>query len=253
MDFQLRLMRIEEFNRLAELHSQSEIEKVARVAFYLSENKDQNEFEVGEVSSLLVALGYAQPNEARLKEKIRKSRIFVKASKADRFRLSISAKHGLRQKLPDINESEEILSDDSLIPEILLSEIRRPYLSRIAQQINSAYEHNLFDACALMMRRLLEILLIHCFEKCGIEDEAKDKDGNYLRLKTLINKAKSRKEFALSPAAKTAIDDFRELGNLSAHRITYSCRRDDIRTSRLEYRAIVEELLYKCGFKSGSS
>ena len=167
-------MRIEEFNRIADLHSRTEIEKVARLAFYLSENKDQDEFEVGEVSSLLIALGYAQPNQTRLKAKIQKSRVFVKGSKANRFRLSVTAKNSIRETLPNISESEEILSDDSLVPEILFSETRRQYLIRLAQQINAAYEHNLFDACALLMRRLLEILLIHCFEHSGLEAEAKD-------------------------------------------------------------------------------
>jgi len=246
-------MRIEEFNRISDLQSQSEVEKVALLAFYLSENKDQNEFNVGEVCNLLVALGYAQPNQTRLKEKISKSRVFVRGSAAGRLRLSIAARNQLRERLPDINESEEILSDDSLLPEILLLETRRQYLIRITQQINSAYEHNLFDACALMMRRLLEILLIHCFEHCGIADEAKDDEGNYLKLKTLINKSKSRTEIGLSPSSKKAIDDFRDLGNLSAHRIAYNCRRDDIRTVRLEYRAIVEELLYKAGLKLTAS
>lgn len=243
-------MRIEEFNRIAGLDEHSELDKVARIAFYLAENKDQDEFEVGEISSLLVALGYAHPNQTRLKGKIKKSKGFVKGSKPDRFRLSVAAKKQLRNTLPEINESEEIISDDSLLPEILLSETKRVYLSRIAQQINSTYEHNLFDACALMMRRLLEILLIHSFDYCGIGSEAKDADGNYVKLKTLINKAKSRTEIGLSPSAKSAIDEFRELGNLSAHRITYNCRRDDIRKIRLEYRAVVEELLYKAGLKS---
>lgn len=246
-------MRIEEFNRIADIEAQSELSKVARIAFYLSENKDQDDFEVGEVSSLLVALGYAQPNQNRLKGKIRKSKTFVKGSKPDRFRLSVTAKTELRKALPDINESEEILSDDSLIPEILLSETKRAYLTRIAQQINSTYEHNLFDACALMMRRLLEILLIHSFDNCGIGNEAKDANGNYVKLKTLINKAKSLRKIGLSPSAKSAIDEFRELGNLSAHRITYNCRRDDIRKIRLEYRAVIEELLYKAGLKSTGS
>jgi len=243
-------MKLEEFNRVADLASQTELQKVARLAFYLAENKDQDEFEVGEVSNLLFALGYAQPNQARLRNRLQKSNDFVKGTKTGRFRLSVRVKSRMRQIVPGINESEEILSDDSILPEILLSETRRTYLVRIAQQINSAYEHNLFDACALMLRRLLEILLIHSFKNCGIEQESKDGDGNYLRLKTLINKAKARPEIGLSPSTKQAIDDFRELGNLSAHRITYNCRRDDIRKIRLEYRAVVEELLYKAGLQA---
>ncbi len=114
----------------------------------------------------------------------------------------------------------------------------------MAQQINSAYENNLFDACALMMRRLLEILIIHCFESEGIEDQIKDSDGSYQNLKSLINKAKSKPEIKLSSDVKKDIDQFRELGNLSAHRVKYNCRRDDIRPLRLGYRAVIEELLY---------
>jgi len=95
-----------------------------------------------------------------------------------------------------------------------------------------------------MMRRLLEVLLIHCFEAAKIEDAAKDQDGNYQNLKTLINKAISRTEITISNDVKKDIDKFRELGNLSAHRVKYNCRRDDIRKDKLGYRAIVEELLY---------
>ncbi|MGV3590376.1 MAG: hypothetical protein ACO1PZ_01730 [Gammaproteobacteria bacterium] len=246
-------MKIEEFKRVAALDEKSELERAALIAFYWAENKDQNEFDVSEVGTIFVALGYAHPNKTRLKEKIRKSKAFVKGSVEGRFRLSIKERSRLKAELPDISESEEILSDDSLLPEILLAETRRGYLIRIAQQINAAYEHNLFDACSLMMRRLLEILLIQSFDQCGIGAEALDADGNYAKLKVLINKAKSRPEIGLSPSTKSAIDDFRELGNLSAHRIAYNCRRDDIRPRRMEYRAVVEELLYKAGLKPNGS
>ena len=104
-----------------------------------------------------------------------------------------------------------------------------------------------------MMRRLLEILLIHCFENANILEDIKDNDGNYQNLKTLINKAKSRPEISLSSDVKKEIDQFRELGNLSAHRMKYNCRRDDIRTKRIEYRAVIEELLYASSLvKDGS-
>jgi len=133
------------------------------------------------------------------------------------------------------------------LPEVLFIEFRRQYLIKAAQQINAAYENNLFDACSLMMRRLLEILLIHCFEAKGIEDRAKDEEGNYQNLKMLINKAKTFSEISLSNDVKKDIDSFRELGNLSAHRVKYNCRKDDIRVLRVEYRAVIEELLYVAG------
>jgi hypothetical protein len=159
----------------------------------------------------------------------------------------------LRIVIPDVLESEDVISDDSILPEILLKETGRPYLIKLAQQINSAYENNLFDACSLMMRRLLEVLLIHCFESAGIDNAVKDDDGNFKNLKTLINTAISRVEIKISNDVKKDIDKFRELGNLSAHRVKYNCRRDDIRVVRLDYRAVVEELLYASNLVKASS
>ena len=237
-------MKVEQFSTLAKLDEKKELEKVELLAFYFSENKDQAEFTVSDVCSILSSLGFANPNIGRLKANIQKSRAFVKGARKDLFKLSVKRVKKFRSEYPDLSESEEVISDDSLIPEVLFKEANRQYLLKVAQQINAAYENNLFDACALMMRRLLEILLIHCFEHAGIESDVKDPDGNYQNLKTLINKAKSRSEISLSADAKKDIDNFRELGNLSAHRVKYNCRRDDIRPQRIGYRAIVEELLY---------
>ena len=240
-------MKVEQFSSLADLVNKTEIQKVEHLAFYLLENKDQSEFTVKDLSGIIVALGFAQPNVTRLKSAVKKSSTFNKGTKADYFRLSAKALKSLREQYPNLSESEEIMSDDSLLPEVLFNEARRQYLIKAAKQINAAYENNLFDACSLMMRRLLEILLIHCFEAKGIEGRVKDEEGNYQNLKTLINKAKTFTEIPLSNDAKKDIDSFRELGNLSAHRVRYNCRRDDIRVLRVEYRAVIEELLYVSG------
>lgn len=243
-------MNIEHYARKVSLDDSSEIGKVELLAFFFSEDKDQQEFSVPEMVEILVALGYARPNATRLKGRIKNSSAFIKGSKSGLYRLSKSSLKTLRSDFPDIGDSEEIVSDSTLIPEILFEEIRRPYLVKIVRQINASYENNLFDACAMMMRRLLEVLIIHSFEKAGIESEISDSDGGYQNLKTLINKAKSRPEIGLSGSVRRAIDQFRELGNLSAHLIHYNCRKDDIRALRMDYRATIEELLYKAGLKT---
>ena len=237
-------MKLENFSIQANLVDKSELEKVELLAYFLSENKQETEFTVSDISSIVFALGFAKPNQTRLNNKIIKSKSFVKGGKSNLYRLSVKKLSALKEALPDISETEEVISDDSILPEILLQETKRIYLVKLAKQINSSYENNLFDACSLMMRRLLEVLLIHCFENAKIESDVKDADGNYQNLKTLINKAVSRPEIKISNDVKKDIDKFRELGNLSAHRVKYNCRRDDVRTSKLEYRAIIEELLY---------
>jgi hypothetical protein len=237
-------MKVESFSEKYELVDKSEIDKVVYLSYFLHQNKQEIEFTVGDISSIIFALGFAKPNVARLKGKVTKSAFFVKGSKKDQFRLSAKKLAEMKVIIPDISESEDIVSDDSVLPEILLKESRRPYLIKLAQQINAAYENNLFDACSLMMRRLLEVLLIHCFEGVGIDGAVKDTDGNFKNLKTLINTAISRPELKISTDVKKDIDKFRELGNLSAHRVKYNCRKDDIRIVKLEFRAVIEELLY---------
>ena len=199
--------------------------------------------------SLLVALGNAKPNRSRLRTRIQQSKKFIKGTKAGTHKLSLKTRRELEEALPDLQESEEIISDGSILPEILFEETRRTYLVRVVKQINASYENHIYDACALMMRRLLEILLILAFQHQKISSEIEEEDGGYSNLKTLINKAISNPSMSLSSKVRRSINDFRELGNLSAHRITYNCRRDDIRPIRLEYRAVIEELLYKAGLK----
>lgn len=246
-------MKIEHFSTQFNLVEKSEIEKVEYLAYFLLENKQEPEFTVSGISSLIFALGFAKPNQTRLKGKVKKSKSFVNGTKSGQFRLSAKKLASLRSNHPDISESEEVLSDDSILPEILLQETKRPYLIKLAQQINASYENNLFDACTLIMRRLLEVLLIQCFEHSNIEADVMDGEGNYQNLKTLINKASSRTEIDLSNDVKKDMHNFRELGNLSAHRVKYNCRRDDIRKTKLEYRAIVEELLYAGGLVTHGS
>ena len=112
-------MKVEQFSNSASLANKNEVEKIELLAFYFSENKEQHEFSVADMCSILVGLGFARPNATRLKGKIQKSRSFVKGSKKDLFRLSVKKAAALRKELPDLSESEEIVSDDSLLPEIL--------------------------------------------------------------------------------------------------------------------------------------
>lgn len=186
---------------------------------------------------------YLSRNAKRAQGKVPK---FIRSSNG--YKIERATEAQLKESLVQTEESEEVISDSSVLPEILFDNLRRPYLLRTVKQINASYEANLFDATALLMRRLLEILLIHAFQTAGLESEVQDPAGNFQPLKGLINKASSRPEITLSPSVARSMDQFRELGNLSAHLIHYNCRRDDIRHLRMDYRSVIEELLFHCGF-----
>jgi hypothetical protein len=98
------------------------------------------------------------------------------------------------------------------------------------------------------MRRLEEVLLILSYENLGIQAEIKDpKTGNYFMLEGIVKHAQGNAKLNLSRNGREWIDTFRELGNYSAHKVTYQCKREYVREKIDWYRTLVDELLHKAG------
>ena len=58
------------------------------------------------------------------------------------------------------------------------------------------------NACAVMLRRLLETLIIECYEKQGIEKNIKDSNNQYLNLDAIITSFTNEPKFNLSRDTK---------------------------------------------------
>jgi hypothetical protein len=99
------------------------------------------------------------------------------------------------------------------------------------------------------MRRLEEILLIMSYEHHKIESTIKDGNGNYVLLERIVADAASNKTLNLGRNTKRDIEVFRELGNYSAHKIHYTCKREYIQEKIDKYRAMIDELLHKAGIR----
>ncbi len=100
------------------------------------------------------------------------------------------------------------------------------------------------------MRRLVEVLLILSYRHLQIEGEIKDSHGNYVMLEAVIANAKNNSKLSLSRNSKGCLDIFRELGNFSAHKVEYTCRREYIKPEIQQYRALIGELLHKAGIRT---
>ena len=90
-------------------------------------------------------------------------------------------------------------------------------LQRLACQANVCYEYDLPDACAVVCRRLFEVLLVRVFSESNQIDEAKDGEGRLLGFNALIGKANSGKYFSLDKDTKAVIQRVRQVGNDGAH------------------------------------
>lgn len=242
-------MTLDDFARLAGVANADEVEKVRLLAFYFHKTQAKVEFKVDDVADWLVGIHLAAPNRSRLRGKLAGSRSFVRGATANSFRLHATDLDELQARFPGLRSgSEEVVSDDSILP-LPLYENTRGFVEALAKQINASYEYNIFDGCAVLMRWLAEVLLILSYEHLNIESAIQDASGNYVQLERIVADAKNNTTLRLSRNSKTFLDEFRTLGNFAAHKIYFTARRTDVRNVATEYRALIEELLYKSGIR----
>lgn len=241
-------MTLEQFAVRVQLADKTETEKVAYLAFFSLQTKSQKDVTLRDVGDWFRDLHYGQPNFSRLVKKL-KGKDFVVGEKSHHLRLHAKRVTQLRAELNWLQESsEEVVSVGSILPDAVYLKTRG-YIEKLAKQINASYEQNIFDGCAVLMRRLLEVLLIHSFQNTSQEGIIRDSSGQFADLSSIINHAIPNTKLGLSKGTRECMDKFRTLGNFSAHRIEYNCLRGDIEKVALEYRACVEELLYKAGLR----
>jgi hypothetical protein len=121
----------------------------------------------------------------------------------------------------------------------------RGYIEIVVNQINGCYEKGWFDGCAVMMRRLVETLIIECFECYKIEATIKNTKGDFLQLAELIDKTlQETTNWNLGRNTKEGLPRLKKVGDYSAHTRRYNAHRGDIDKVSTDFRVVCEELLY---------
>jgi len=132
---------------------------------------------------------------------------------------------------------------------IVLVKNTRGYIEKISNQINGCYEKGWYDACAVMIRRLIETLIIEVFEKHNLSSSIKDGNGDYYFLRDLITLLLNDTSWSLGRNVKTALPHLKDIGDKSAHSRRYNAQRDDIDKIKSGLRDVVQELIYLSGLK----
>lgn len=241
-------MTPDQFKRAADLNSLQEVDRVCHIAYFYLRTESVQEFTVANTSKWFLDWHFANPNRSRLEQRLRQSPKTIRGNRG--FRLTSEFIDELDRRFPElIEKSQEVVDLGTVLPEIEYTKTRG-YVETLAKQINASYEQNLFDGCAVLMRRVVEILLILSYQKLGIDSVIKDPAGNYHMLDGVISDAKNNTTLGLSRNGKKSIEVFRELGNFSAHKIEYTCRREYIEPHIQEFRALFTELLHKAGIRT---
>jgi hypothetical protein len=137
---------------------------------------------------------------------------------------------------------------DQVIP---LSYVRntRGYIIKAVNQVNGCYEKGWSDACAVMIRRLCEILIIEVYEAKGMISKIQDLNGNYFSLDALIKCVVSEPTWNLNRFSKQTLPKVADAGNLSAHGNRYVAHIADLVLLIPGLRATVQDLIKLSGIQ----
>ncbi len=136
---------------------------------------------------------------------------------------------------------------DNLFPLSLLAKTGRGYLIAVGRQMNGCFESGWYDACAVMMRRLLETAIIEAFEARKLDGNIKNAQGEFFQLTALIAAALSETNWNLSRNTKQALPQLRDVGHKSAHSRRFTAQRSDIEKVQADCRVALEEFLHLAG------
>ena len=136
-------------------------------------------------------------------------------------------------------------------PIIYLSLVKntRGYLEKLAHQINGTYENGWYDGCAVMIRRLIETLIIECFESKAIAHKIQNSTGDFVYLSELISATLSEPSWNLGRNTKKSLKSLKDIGDKSAHSRRFVAQRRDIDKVIPDIRNVIQELVYLASWK----
>jgi hypothetical protein len=112
---------------------------------------------------------------------------------------------------------------------------------KLLWEVNRCHDAACYNACAALLRRLIENLIIGAYERHGISDRIK-KDGEYLEFGALIGKAAAEPLLKLGRETKKVLPDLKFYGDLGAHGRMSIVRFSDLDRLHNQTRIAVDEL-----------
>ena len=112
---------------------------------------------------------------------------------------------------------------------------------KLLWEVNRCHDAACYNACAALLRRLIENLIIGAYERHGIADRIK-KDGDYIEFGALIGKAAAEPILKLGRETKRVLPDLKFFGDLGAHGRMSVVRYADLERLHNQTRIAVDEL-----------
>lgn len=234
--------KIDNFNFLKPAH------KIQFFSYYVQEVKGLKPFKAKNIEECFTSLHvkvYSNVGSFLNKNSSGKNHLYIKSTAG--YTLERNSKEQIAEKIGQVKIKKP---SNNLYP-IELFKDTRGYLESVASQASVCYDFGQFDACSVMIRKLLETLIIEVFEKNKLESKIKNSQGHYNYLSDLITEFVNQKDaFKIGRNTIQSLPKLKKLGDLSAHNRRYVAKKPDIENIKDDIRIILEELVHLIDYKN---
>lgn len=220
-------------------------ERAIALLWYYRETQEFEERSASELARDLHDCGFARPNVTRLDRELRASRDTHRGQRPGTFQISAHALARLDGAYRRVLQAPVVRTTGALLPNDTAAGTR-VYLERLVHQINASYESGLYDAAAVLCRRLMESLVIEVYVHNGRHNEIQ-LNGVFVALDRLIGIITNDATIPLARNSAATMSAIKLLGDTAAHDRTYITPQVDIDDIKARYRRLIVELLHVAG------
>jgi hypothetical protein len=222
-------------------------ERAVAFLYYYNVSQEFEERSASELTADLSQEGFPRPNVTRLQEDLRRDRCTIRGRRPSTFRIDVRRLGELEAKYAKQLKHRPIPQSDSIMPTEAVAGTRT-YLVRLVAQINGTYDAGLYDACAVLCRRLMESLILEVYISQK-RHAAVQNAGVFLGLERLIGIICADNAVTLGRNTPAAMADVKTVGDTAAHDRTYITKQRDLDDLKLRYRRLIDELLHASGIR----
>ena len=231
---------------IPDFKSKSPSELIDYFAFFLQQIRSQSSFSAAQIKecfSLLALVPYSNISSYLSKNTGTKGK-FIKQKNG------YTLNRALKERIAaDVAEVVEIPVSNELI-ELSIFDGTPYYLKAIAKEMIHCYDAGQYNATLVLMRKLVETLIIECFERYGIDSEIKDPNGVFFYLSDLIPKYLASSKWNASRNINTSLTSVKKYGDLSAHNRRFLAKKGDIDSFKFELRQALQEIILTIDYQN---
>jgi hypothetical protein len=217
----------EDFLSLQEIHSSKLIDRFVALLWWHHHHNKGVSIEFDQLCNESHNAGYPAIDKSRERRKLIKDSRTSTQDRGKAFKLQLRAVKDLDGQYLHLIENKPLPKSNTLFALYDFNDTRG-YIEKVVQQINVSYDSQLYDCCAVMIRRLLETLIIEIYEGAGRADEIKNSDGHFMMFSGLLSYLEADKKINLGRNTIFGLVDFKKIADSSAHNRRFNASKKNI-------------------------